>query len=162
TTETGYARAQELYANAADITLVRYPLDFTFAIVRLLNAMRPGMVVLMELEAWPNFVRQCVKRWIPVVLINGRLTESSFRHSRYIKPVATVMFRRLKAICVQDRTYADRFVQLGAPPEIVKMTGTMKFDTAEIAASIAGAEKLGMEVGLRALVPVEQAEAAYV
>src|SRR5882724_402368 len=73
TTDTGYDRGRQLYADKApNVTLIRYPLDFTSAVERTLDTLRPDVVVLMELELWPNFVRSCRKRDIPVVLANGR------------------------------------------------------------------------------------------
>jgi 3-deoxy-D-manno-octulosonic-acid transferase len=137
TTETGYARARELYApdgnaGASNIDVIRYPFDFTSAIRRTLDAVRPDMVVLMELEVWPNFVRQCHARGIDVVLINGRLTASSYRKYRLIRPVVATMLRRLTGLCVQDAGYAKRFIDLGAPAGRILVTGTMKFDTARI------------------------------
>ena len=77
TTDTGFERGKELYVAAGDVELIKYPLDFSAAINRVLDAVRPDVVVLMELEVWPNFVKRCVDRGIPVVLANGRLTESN-------------------------------------------------------------------------------------
>ena len=59
TTETGFARGFELYGSSPDVTLVRYPLDFTSAVDRLLVTLRPAVVALLELEVWPNFIRRC-------------------------------------------------------------------------------------------------------
>src|SRR5580765_740877 len=97
TTETGYARAMELYGNNGEqkspdlllnqepnpFTVIRYPLDFTPAVSRVLDNLRPSVVALMELELWPNFIRQCARRNIPVVLLNGRVTEPSFRRYKW-------------------------------------------------------------------------------
>ena len=149
TTDTGFARGRELYGADPKVTLIRYPLDFSIAIRRVLDALRPAAVVLMELEVWPNFLLRCRRRDIPVVLINGRLTESSFRNYRFGKPLVARMFSRLDALCVQDETYAQRFLALGAPPDRVRVTGTMKFDTAQVADSIDGADELARSVGLR-------------
>lgn len=149
TTDTGFARAQELYGSDPTVTLIRYPLDFSSAIRRVLDGARPAAVVLMELEVWPNFIRHCTLGGIPVLLINGRLTESSFRSYRLGRPVVSRMFRQLAAVCAQDETYARRFVELGAPVERVRVTGTMKFDTAHVADSIPGADDVARAVGLR-------------
>ncbi|MGH7214285.1 MAG: 3-deoxy-D-manno-octulosonic acid transferase [Tepidisphaeraceae bacterium] len=148
TTDTGFARAQELYGNMPEVILIRYPLDFSNAVARVLDALRPDVVALMELELWPNFIAACRHRAIPVVLINGRLTASSFRNYSMIKPVAAGMLRSLAKVCVQDRTYADRFLELGAPPENVVVTGTMKFDTAQVTDRVPGDEDLAAAVGL--------------
>jgi 3-deoxy-D-manno-octulosonic-acid transferase len=148
TTETGYARARQLYGGMASLTVIRYPLDFSSAVDRVLDGLRPDVVVLMELEVWPNFLRACERRDIPVVLVNGRLTTSSHRRYRMIRPVAAGMFRRLAGICVQDETYANRFIDLGASPGRVLVTGTMKFDTALVADRVGGDDELATAVGL--------------
>jgi 3-deoxy-D-manno-octulosonic-acid transferase len=161
TTETGYDRGRQLYGSTANVSLVRFPLDFTAAVVRLLDALRPSLVVLMELELWPNFLRQCHKRRIPVVLVNGRMTPPAFHRYKRVKPIAAAMLRRLSAICVQEEAYAQRFIQLGAPSANVQVTGTMKFDTAQVSDRVAGDEQLAGEVGLveqRAVGSGQQAE----
>ena len=149
TTDTGFGRGGELYGSDPRVTLIRYPLDFSGAISRVLDGLRPDLVVLMELEVWPNFLVHCERRGIPVLLINGRLTESSYRNYRFGRPLVSRMFRRLAAVCAQDDTYAKRFVALGAPAERVRITGTMKFDTAEVADRIEGDQQLARAVGLK-------------
>jgi 3-deoxy-D-manno-octulosonic-acid transferase len=154
TTKTGYERAQQLYGSAPSVSLIRFPLDFTAAVRRVLDAMRPGMVVLMELEVWPNFMRECDRRHIPVVLANGRLTTSSFRRYKLVKPIAAAMFSRLSQVCAQDQTYADRFQQLGVPAERIRVTGTMKFDTAQVGDTVEGDRALAWAMGLHTGEPV--------
>jgi 3-deoxy-D-manno-octulosonic-acid transferase len=148
TTETGLARAQQLYRDKSLFTIIRYPLDFTPAIARVLDNLRPELVALMELEVWPNFLRQCEKRRIPVVLLNGRVTESSFRKYRLARPIVRKMFFRLAAVCAQDQIYADRFAILGTPAARIQVTGTMKFDSAVIADQIAGDRELAASLRL--------------
>ena len=148
TTETGFNRGREIYGNDSRITLIHYPLDFSVAVNRVLDNLRPSIVVLMELEVWPNFVYQCERRKIPVVLVNGRLTTGSFRNYRRGGMIVKRMFGRLAAVCAQEQLYADRFILLGARAECVRMTGTMKFDNAQIADRIAGADELASAVGL--------------
>jgi 3-deoxy-D-manno-octulosonic-acid transferase len=148
TTDTGFERGKQLYHDKPNVTLIRYPLDFTPAIERTLDALRPNVVVLMELELWPNFVRECARRKIAVMLANGRITPSSFKRYKMIKPVMTTMLSRLSRICVQDETYAQRFLALGAPPPRVRIAGTMKFDNAQVTDRIEGDEQLAREVGL--------------
>jgi 3-deoxy-D-manno-octulosonic-acid transferase len=164
TTETGYARAMELYGSNGrpatphlllneqpnPYTVIRYPLDFTGAINKVLDNLRPSVVALMELEIWPNFIRECAKREIRVVLLNGRITETSFGRYKWIRPVVRRMLERVSAVCAQDETYARRFVELGARPERVSVTGTMKFDTASVSERVAGDEELAAALRLRA------------
>jgi 3-deoxy-D-manno-octulosonic-acid transferase len=162
TTDTGYARAMELYGNPANqtpqhlllegpahpFTVIRYPLDFTPAVRKVLDHLRPSVVALMELELWPNFIRECANRNIPVVLLNGRITEPSFRKYKWIKPVVKRMLGRLSAVCAQDQNYANRFIELGAKPQCVQVTGTMKFDTATVADRVEGDEELAAALKL--------------
>ena len=130
TTTAGWERACQLYADRADVTAVRFPLDFSAPINRFLNALRPAAVVLMELEVWPNFMRACHVRGIPVLLANGRVTLPSYRRYRLAGGVSRRMFARLAAVCAQEQEYAGRFIRLGAHPARTRVTGTMKFDTA--------------------------------
>ena len=146
TTETGTQRGQELYGSDPRVTLIRYPLDFTRSINRVLDHLRPSVVVLMELEVWPNFMLQCQRRDIPVVLVNGRLTAGSFRNYRLGGALVRRMFARLAAVCAQEQSYADRFIALGAARDRVQVTGTMKFDTAEIDDSVPGANELASDL----------------
>jgi len=148
TTETGFARAQELYGLVPDMTIVRYPLDFSPAVNRLLDSLRPTAVALMELELWPNFLKACEQRGVPVVLVNGRLSDHSFDRYQLVRPLVARMLKRLAAICVQEQVYADRVLYLGALPERVAVTGTMKFDTAQVVDRIEGDEALATAVGL--------------
>lgn len=148
TTKTGYERGQELYGGAPHVTLIRYPLDFTAAVTRILDALRPSMVVLMELEVWPNFIAQCVRRKIPVILANGRLTSSSYKRYKLVKPIVGRTFASLTKVCAQDETYADRFGRIGVQRERILVTGTMKFDTAQVANFVEGDVLLGRAVGI--------------
>ena len=148
TTDTGYARAEQLYGCAADVTLIKYPLDFSAGVTRVLDRMQPALVVLMELEVWPNFLHHCELRNIPVIVANGRMSDGSYRHYRWIKPIIATMFRRITRVCAQDEEYARRFVELGTAADNVVVTGTMKFDTAELADRIPGDSRLAEAVGL--------------
>ncbi len=148
TTETGRDRAFAIYENVPSVKVIRYPLDFSGAVTRVLDAVRPDVVVLMELELWPNFLRQCEARDIPVILANGRLTEKSYRNYKRGGAVTRAMFQRLSVACVQDELYAQRFIDCGVPADRVKVLGTMKFDNAQIADALGGAADLAHAVGL--------------
>lgn len=151
TTQTGHERSQQLYppGNGAGVSLIRFPLDFSGPIRRVLDAFRPGIVVLMELEVWPNFMRQCHKRGIPVIVANGRVTEPAMKRYRLAAPVTRRMFSRLAVAAVQDQTYARRFGSLGVPADRVQVLGTMKFDSAQLADRVEGDAEIAHAVGLR-------------
>jgi len=128
TTDTGYDVARNKYPQH---TVTWFPLDFTWAVSRALKSIRPDLVVLVELELWPNFVFQCHRQQIPLALINGRIGEKSFRGYRRIAPLIQRVLRCFKFLGVQNDVYADRLIQLGAPAENVTVTGNIKFDRVE-------------------------------
>lgn len=150
TTEAGFDRGMSLYGSEPDVAVIRYPLDLSAAVQRTLAAARPDVVVLMELEVWPNFVAHCTRRGIPVLLVNGRLTSTSFGRYRLIRPLVAPTFRRLWRLCVQDEVYRDRFIALGCEAERVVVTGTMKFDSAALgtATNAPALAKIKNEMGL--------------
>ncbi|MHB1157840.1 MAG: 3-deoxy-D-manno-octulosonic acid transferase [Phycisphaerales bacterium] len=141
TTDTGIARARQLYSNGqADV--VRYPFDLSGAVRRFLDAVKPDAVALMELEIWPNFAAECERRDIPLAVINGRLSERSFRGYRRFRPFVRPMFASLTAAAVQDAAYAERFAAMGTPADRVTVTGTMKWDTAALVDGVPGSDAL--------------------
>ena len=146
TTDTGFARAREVYG--ARHAVVRYPFDASWMVRRFLDRVRPSAVALAELEVWPNFVEECARRGIPVTVVNGRLSARSFRRYRRVRPVLASTFGRLEAVFAQNEEYAERFVDLGTPAGRVFVTGTMKWDTAEVADEVPGADELAREMGI--------------
>ncbi|WP_010582238.1 3-deoxy-D-manno-octulosonic acid transferase [Schlesneria paludicola] len=128
TTDTGFEVAKSKYPNH---TVSYFPLDFTWAVSAALNAIRPDAIVLVELELWPNFVFAAHRRHIPLVLINGRIGEKSFRGYSRIKWLMQQILVCFDVLAVQNETYADRLRRLGAPTERVIVTGNIKFDRVE-------------------------------
>lgn len=82
----------------------------------------------METELWPNHIHQCAKRGIPVALANARLSERSARGYARFGKLTAPMLAELSLIAVQTQTEAQRFLTLGARPECVEVTGSIKFD----------------------------------
>ncbi len=146
TTNTGFARATQLYAEKHAV--VRFPFDFSWMVNRFLDAIKPNAVALTELEVWPNFTKACVKRGIPVTVINGRLSENSFKGYKRFRPLLRGMFASLSAACVQTEDYAKRFKHMGVPAGRVHVLDTMKWDTARILDHVEGAEDLAREMGI--------------
>ncbi len=146
TTDTGLKRATDLFG--AGHAVVRYPLDFSRSVAKFLDAVRPDAVGLVELEVWPNFITACVARGIPVGVINGRLSERSFKGYRRFRGVIGRTFRALSFAAVQDRDYADRFLAMGVPMDRLSITGSMKWDAAKIEDLVAGADELAVSMGI--------------
>lgn len=158
TTDTGIARARSLYPQGHDVTVVRYPLDFSAAVRRFLDAVRPDAVALAELELWPNFVRACRSRGIPVGVVNGRLSARSFTGYRRARPLLANTFRSLSFAAVQDDVYRERFLAMGTRPDVCRVLGTMKWDAARIVhdvpAAVPGAERLAADMGIDTAAPL--------
>ncbi|MEZ6234032.1 MAG: glycosyltransferase N-terminal domain-containing protein [Phycisphaerales bacterium] len=126
TTDTGTARAKALFPGT---TVVRYPLDFSWSVRRFLEAVRPDAVALVELELWPNFVDACRARGVPVCVINGRLSERSFKGYRRLRGALKATFGSLEFAAVQDEAYAARVEAMGVDPLRCLVTGSMKWDS---------------------------------
>ncbi|MEQ8850600.1 MAG: glycosyltransferase N-terminal domain-containing protein [Phycisphaerales bacterium] len=132
TTDTGLARAKSLYADRCDV--VRYPLDASWMVRRFLDRVQPDAVGLVELELWPNFLKACRSRGVPVAVINGRVSERSFKGYRRFRAIARpLMFARLEAAGAQDAAYRDRLAALGVPDARLAVTGSMKWDSVDAA-----------------------------
>lgn len=158
-TDTGIARAREVFGKPgpdgrALAEVVRYPLDFSWAVRRFLDAVRPDVVGLVELEIWPNLVSTCVRRGVPIGVINGRLSARSFTGYRRLRWFMRRSFGRLAFAAVQDADYAERFVAMGVPEGQVTITGSMKWDAARIEDEVPGAAELGRELGIDRTRPV--------
>jgi 3-deoxy-D-manno-octulosonic-acid transferase len=105
-----------------------FPLDFSWAVREAIGRVRPAAIVLVELELWPNFILHARRSGIPIALINGRLSERSLRGYRRLRPLVARLLGSLQAIAVQNATYAERFVELGASRSRLCVTGSIKFD----------------------------------
>ncbi len=151
TTNTGLDRAVSLFGAER---VVRYPFDFTWAVARVLDRVRPDVVVTAELEVWPNLVQGCRKRGIPVAVVNGRLSDKSIRGYRRLRWLLKGTFGKLAGVGAQTRAYADRFIEMGVPAERVVVLDTMKWDTAEVAEKVEGAKELRAAMGLDRSRPV--------
>ena len=128
TTGTGFDVAKSKYPQH---TVSYFPLDFSWSVNRALAAIRPSLVVLVELELWPNFIFAVRQRGIPLALINGRIGEQSFKGYSRAKPLLRHVLSCFDVLAVQNDTYAERLRTLGAPADRVTVTGNIKFDGAE-------------------------------
>jgi len=102
------------------------PLDFSWAVARVLDRVRPRLLVLGELELWPNLLAAAARRGIPIVVVNGRLSERSAAGYGRIAPIARRMLGHVSLVAARSEADAERFRHLGAHDVIV--TGSLKFD----------------------------------
>lgn len=147
TTVTGHEVAQKLYPQH---TVCYFPIDLTWSVASALDRVRPSAIVLVELELWPNFIAAAKHRQIPILLINGRVSDRSYRSYRWIRPLLRRILPQLQVIAVQNQTYAHRLVDMGARPQQVTITGSIKFDRIETNRRNARTQEIGQSFGLLA------------
>jgi len=117
------------------LSIVSYPFDMSFLVQRAFDRIQPDIVVIVEHELWPNFLWHAQACGVPVVMVNGRMSERSFRGYRWMSrflrwpPPAVVTF------CVEDAASAECYRKLGVPADRIHVTGNLKFDNAPSPAS---------------------------
>ncbi len=126
-TDSGYDIARELYT---EHFVFFAPLDFSWAVSKVFRDLKPKLLVLAELEVWPNLLRQAEIRGCPVAIVNGRLSESSFRGYSRLSFIVRRALASVDWIGAQNDTYQKRFLSLGAKSSKVSVTGSIKFDNA--------------------------------
>jgi 3-deoxy-D-manno-octulosonic-acid transferase len=146
TTDTGFARATAMIAGKWPVFY--FPFDFSLVMSRAFNRLKPSLCLLMELEVWPNFVATAHRRGVPVVVVNGRISDRSFRNYRKVKWLTRRFFGLIDLVLAQTPQYAERFRELGCPDDHVVVTSSLKYDTAQIADRVEGADRLAQQLNL--------------
>lgn len=131
TTETGQRVARELFKTLA-IGVIYFPFDFRWTVARTLNRVRPSAVLLMETELWPHMIRECRRRGVPVIVVNGRLSQKSFGRYRLIRPFMRRTLDQLKLAIMQTEEDAARIKLLGLDDRRVLISGNLKFDIKQL------------------------------
>lgn len=134
TTLTGQALARERMPFADAIFY--FPLDWAFCVRRVLRAVRPSIVIILETEIWPNFLREARRSCVPVVFVSGRISDRSFARYRqflgvfgfFLRPFLRNALANASAFLMQSEKDAERIRALGAPAERVQVSGNLKYD----------------------------------
>ena len=130
---TTMAGQQLARRSVPDVDAVFYfPFDLGFVVKRTLNLVRPKLFIMMETEIWPNLLRECRARGIKTAVVNGRLSARSFPRYRMIRPMMRRVLEHIDKFLVQSEESARRFIDLGADPARVVVTGSLKFDSLEV------------------------------
>jgi 3-deoxy-D-manno-octulosonic-acid transferase len=127
TTPTGADRIQS--ALGESVLHLYSPYDLPWVVKRFIRKIKPRLTVIMETELWPNFVHYSCKQNVPVVVVNARLSARSARnYARIPIPTNRLLLEHITEFACQGAGDAQRFIELGASPEKVKVTGSVKFD----------------------------------
>ncbi len=127
TTLTGQNLAQEIFKNDAD-RIFYFPFDWRGTVRRTLKALHPAAVLIMETELWPTFLRECERQKVPVVVLNGRLSERSFRRYRLFRGFMSQVLCGVSLAIMQTEADAARLRMLGIASGKVRVAGSLKFD----------------------------------
>jgi 3-deoxy-D-manno-octulosonic-acid transferase len=111
-------------------TVFYFPLDFTWAVRNAMQRLQPTLLVLVELEVWPNLVVAAKRVNCAIAIVNGRLSKRSFDRYFRLRWLLSQTFAMLDIVAVQDQVYAERFRAMGVHEDRVVLAGNMKFDGA--------------------------------
>jgi 3-deoxy-D-manno-octulosonic-acid transferase len=116
-----------------DVDAVFYfPFDLALFVRRTLDLVRPRLFIMMETEIWPNLLRECRRRHVSTAIVNGRLSQRSYPRYRMVKGFMRRVLDDIDHFCVQSEESARRFIDLGANPGRVTVTGSLKFDSLDL------------------------------
>ena len=126
TTKTGYRLARERLKDKA--LVIPSPIDFSFVAGRFVSLINPKMYIAVETEIWPNLYRRLYLRHIPLAVINGRISDTSFGRYKAVRYLLKGILNQVSVWCMASPWDADRVMDLGADPSRVIVTGNVKFD----------------------------------
>ena len=129
TTETGQAVARKRFGRER---VFYCPFDFAHAVSAAFDRVRPEVLVLVELEIWPNMIAEARRRKVPAVVVNGRMSQRSFRGYARVLPFISRALRSVWYWSVQTEEYARRLRSLGVPAERIGITSSLKYDAASL------------------------------
>jgi 3-deoxy-D-manno-octulosonic-acid transferase len=153
TTKTGQELARNIFREKAE-TIFYFPFDWKFSVRRALQNFRPDVVLLLETELWFNFIHEACQSGAITVIVNGRLSEKSFRRYCLIKNFMRRVLRRLDLALMQTSADAERLKGLGIEPEKVKITGNIKFDQIPVAVESDLTKQLGERFAIKKAAPL--------
>ena len=124
-TRTGNERAKTI--SEADSVLF-LPIDHPLIIEKTLRKIDPNLLLIAETELWPNLLRSCGKKGIPIVLFNGRISEKSFRRYLLFKFFFKDCLKYISLFLMQTEEDRNRMIEIGAAIDKTRVVGNIKFD----------------------------------
>jgi 3-deoxy-D-manno-octulosonic-acid transferase len=126
-TRTGQRIARDVFRDEA-ASVLYFPFDWAWAVRRALRTVNPSVVLIMETELWPNFLRECRRRRVPTAIVNGRLSERSFRRYQFVRRFIKRIVNDLDLALMQTESDVRRMRGLGLAQDRVFISGNIKFD----------------------------------
>ncbi len=146
-TTSGYEMANRIIKDADSI--IYFPLDLPFLAGHVLRRIHPRVFLPVETELWPNFLKTARQLHIPVMMVNGRISDRSVKQYRHLHSLLRDMIGTVTRFAMQSQIDADYIMRLGAPPELVTVTGNTKFDQTYTDVSPDEKQKIIEEMGLQ-------------
>ncbi|MCX6834986.1 MAG: hypothetical protein NTW07_07620 [candidate division Zixibacteria bacterium] len=144
-TRTGVETARSLLPRRVSISC--FPLDVASVMRATLDRLQPRLMVVAETEIWPNLIREMAKRRVPVILVNGRMTESSQRKYRYMAGTLRRLLSSYERLFFKSEADRERFLSFGLPVERTVVAGDMKFDAPPALKSKEWVDEIRTEIG---------------
>ncbi len=130
TTKTGQELAQKIFAGKAD-AIVYFPFDWKFSVRRALGNYKPSLVLLMETEIWPRFIREAKRNGANISIVNGRLSERSCRRYSRLRSIMRTVLADIDLALMQAELDTKRILKLGISENRSHVTGNLKFDISD-------------------------------
>jgi 3-deoxy-D-manno-octulosonic-acid transferase len=139
TTMTG----QQIARNSLQLVdeVFYFPFDLRFIVTRTLRLVKPKLFIMMETEIWPNLLRACRQNGVRTALVNGRISSRSYPRYRLARPLFRRVLDNVDRFCMQGEESARRIIDMGADPDRVVVTGSLKFDSLDLPGTTAGADR---------------------
>jgi 3-deoxy-D-manno-octulosonic-acid transferase len=151
-TSSGYAMAKRIIKDADSI--IFFPLDLPYLSYSVVKRIRPSVFLLVETELWPNFLKAARHFSIPVMMVNGRISDKSVERYHYMRSVLKDMLNTVDTFCMQSTIDAQYIIRLGADVRRVVITGNTKFDQTYTSITSEEQQALRQEMGIQDAVPV--------
>ncbi len=151
-TANGYEMAKRIVHDADSV--IYFPLDLPWLSEWIVRRIQPRVFLPVETELWPNFLRSIRKQGIPVMMVNGRISDKSVNRYRYLRGILANMLDTIVKFCMQSTIDAQYIIQMGADPKRVIVTGNTKFDQTYTDTSPEKIIALRQQLGLAEAEPV--------
>jgi len=151
-TATGYAMAKRIITDADSI--IFFPIDLPFISYGAVKRIRPSAFLMVETELWPNFLKALRHFSVPVMMVNGRISDKSVGRYRYLGSILKNMLATVDTFCMQSTIDAEYIIRLGADPKRVVVTGNTKFDQNYTSVTLEEQQGISRQMGLEHAFPV--------
>lgn len=145
-TSSGYAMAKRIIKDADSI--IFFPLDLPYLSYSVVKRIRPSVFLLVETELWPNFLKAARHFSIPVMMVNGRISDKSVERYHYMRSILKDMLNTVDKFCMQSTIDAQYIIRLGADVQRVVVTGNTKFDQTYTSITLEEQQTLRREMGV--------------